>query len=258
MKSGGVVYVNVAQVNRGEVLKGKRVLITGGTSGIGFAIAEKFLLEGAAVLITGRDESKLSNAASLLENKAHTLLWDVSDISIVKTQIQKVINILGGLDIVINNAGVYSSVPFCSVDENNWNKIMDVNIKGLFFMCQSASLELKKNSGGGKIINISSIAGFQGYASPYGLSKASVNSLTVGLAKQLLQYNIIVNGIAPGNVATKMTGINPADNMYDTLSKNERAAMPIEIAEIALFLASDASNNIVGQMIICDGGATLL
>lgn len=251
------MYVNIAQLSKGEILKGRKVLITGGTSGIGYAIACKFISEGASVVITGRSLDRLNEAVASLGPKAFPLVWDIADCSLAEEKVREVVKLLGGIDIVVNNAGVYSSIPFQEVEQKLWDEVMDTNIKGVFFLCQAAVKYQMKNTGGGKIINISSIAGFQGYSSPYGISKASLNNLTVGLSKKFLQKKIIVNGIAPGNVATPMTGIN-INNMYDTLSKNGRAALPEEIAEIALFLASDAANNIVGQIIVCDGGATLI
>lgn len=259
IRNGGVVYVNVSTLANGEVLKGKRVLITGGTSGIGYAIAKKFLSEGAKVLITGRNEQRLAKAANSLNGDVFTLEWDVADVSISKERIIKVVALLGGLDIVINNAGVYTTVPFFSVDKTNWDYVMDTNIKGVFFLCQAAAEQMVNNLDGGKIINITSIRGFQGDCEPYGISKWGANGLTKGLARDLISKNIIVNGIAPGITATGINGIDINSNAYYAgEAKNGRVALPEEIAEIATFLASNAANNIVGQIIICDGGATLI
>ena len=258
IRKGGVVYVNVAQIDRGKILKGKSILITGGTSGIGYSIAKKFLSEGAKVLITGRDEKRLSEAAKSLDGDIHTLEWDVANVSILKEQMNNAVEILGRVDIVINNAGVYSTNSFASVDESNWDYVMNTNIKGLFFICQAAAKQMIKNQNGGKLINITSIRGIQGDCLPYGISKWGANGLTKGLARDLISKNIIVNGIAPGITATGINGIDVQENAYYAgESRNERVALPEEIAEIALFLASDSANNIVGQTIICDGGAML-
>ena len=259
IRRGGVVTVNLATLFKGEVLKDKRVLVTGGTSGIGYAVAEKFISEGAKVLITGRNEQRLEKAAKSLNGDVCTLLWDVADVSNSKEKIRKVVDLLGGLDIIINNAGVYTPDPFSSIDKTNWDFVMDTNIKGVFFLCQAAVEHLLNNSNGGKIINITSIRGFQGDCGPYGISKWGANGLTKGLARDLISKNIIVNGIAPGITASEINGIDVTKNAYYGAEvRNERVALPEEIAEIACFLSSDAANNIVGQIIICDGGSTLI
>ncbi len=260
LQKGGVVYVNIAQLNHGEILKGKRVLVTGGTSGIGLAITQKFLSEGAKVLITGRTVSRLKETSDKLAGKdIHTLVWDVTNSSIANEKMNEAVQILGGIDIVVNNAGVYSSVPFQLVDQNIWDRVMDTNIKGVFFVCQAVVRYMNENSNGGKIINITSIRAFQGDTAPYGISKWGLNGLTKGLARDLISKNIIVNGIAPGITATGINNIDAAENAYyNGEPRNRRIAFPEEIAESALFLASDAANNIVGQVICCDGGTTLI
>lgn len=261
IRKGGVVYVNVAQISRGEVLKGKRVLITGGTSGIGYAIADKFLSEGASVVITGRNNERLDEAVKKLEGNVHPLIWDVTDLSIVDDKIKETVKLLGGLDILINNAGIYSSTPFDRVDEKEWDRVMNTNLKSVYFICQSAIKHFIKNeqASTSKIINISSIRSIQGDTVPYGVSKWGVNSITKGLARDYISKNIIVNSIAPGITATKINNFKVDENaFFKGEPRNNRIALPEEMAEIALFLASDAANNIVGQTIICDGGATLI
>lgn len=259
IRKGGVVYVNVGQLAHGEILRDKHVLVTGGSSGIGYSIAKKFLSEGANVLITGRDEQKLLNATKSLGGSISYLIWDVSNTALAHEQMQKAAEILGGIDILVNNAGAYSNVPFSSVNEKIWNTIMDTNIKGVFFICQAAAHQMIHNTNGAKIINITSIRGFEGDCTPYGISKWGANGFTKGLAREFISKNVIVNGIAPGITATEINGINVKENAYCGYEpKNNRVALPEEIAEIALFLASDAANNIVGQTIICDGGSTLV
>jgi len=258
---GGVVYVNISQINHGKILKEKKILITGGSSGIGYAIAKKFLNEGAKVVITGRDTKNLLMAAKALNsNMLFYLQWDISDSSISKSKLAEVHAILGGIDVVINNAGLYTSTSFSDINEEIWDDVLNTNLKGLFFMCQAqAEYFINENKErGGKILNISSIRGFQGDCGPYGVSKWGVNGLTKGLARDLISKNILVNAIAPGITATKINGIDVNKNAYSSEPRNKRIALPEEIAELALFLASDASNNIVGQIIVCDGGTTLI
>jgi 3-oxoacyl-[acyl-carrier protein] reductase len=259
IKEGGVVYAQVAQISSGAILKGKRILITGGTSGIGFAIAKKFVSEGANIVITGRDKDRLDKALSMLEPHGNALLWDVSNSSIAKDKIEEVQIMLGGIDVIVNNAGVYTSGTFQRMHESEWDIVMNTNLKGLYFLAQAAVPVLQNNVNGGKIINISSIRGLQGDCVPYGISKWGVECFTKGLAKQLISKKIIVNAIAPGITATGINGINSTNNLFiKGEPRNGRVAIPEEIAEIALFLAGDAANNIIGQTIVCDGGATLI
>lgn len=258
LKWGGVVEVNVTPIGYDNILEGKKILVTGGSSGIGRAIAKKCLETGAKVVITGRNIERLKTTKEKLDSDNLFILeWDVSDINSTDKKIKEVINILGGLDIAFNNAGVYTTDPFLDVDIGEFDRVMDINIKGLFFTAQSISRYFLKNKQKGKIINIASIRGIQGTAEPYGISKWGVMGLTKGLGKDLAPKGIIVNGIAPGITATGINGIDTKENAYYSGTPNGRVALPEEIAEIAVFLASDAANHIVGEIIVCDGGESL-
>ncbi len=258
-KAGGVTQVNIAQINYGGILKGKRVLITGGSAGIGMAIAKKCLSEGATVVITGRNEAKLQSAASELHSPfLKTLAWDVSDISVIDQKLAECIALLGGhLNGLVNNAGILLDQSFFTATEDVWDKTYAVNSKGVFFLTQKVSGWWIKNKQLGKIINMSSTGGFLGAPYPYRMTKWDIVGLTKGLGATLSPYGIIVNGIAPGRIATEMLGRNDSDNIYDTLQPIKRMGLPEEIAELAVFLMSDAANYIVGQTILCDGGYTL-
>ena len=262
LRKGGVVYVNVSQVTYTECLKGRKALITGGGSGVGYAIAQKFLSSGAEVTITGRNPDKLAQvAAHLNSTRLHTLVWDAANISSTEKKINEAIQIMEGLDILVNNAGLYTFLPFEKIDEAEWDKIIHTNLKGTFFICQQAVKDFKKEKEKTrvkKIINISSTRGFQGDCGPYGISKWGVNALTKGLARDYTHEGILVNGIAPGIIATPLNGIDPRGNVFDGSNKEHRTAIAEEIAELALFLANDSSNHITGQIIACDGGETLL
>jgi len=258
MKYGGVVYVNISQINYNGILEGKRVLVTGGSSGIGYAIAKKCLEEGARVVITGRDIHKLNAVSKKIgSNNLLALEWDVSDSNLAREKIKEIELVLGGLDIVFNNAGVYTSKSFLEIEEEDWDTVMDINAKGLFFVCQAASDYFLKKSKSGKIINIASNRGILGDYGPYGMSKWGVIGLTKGLGRDLISKGIIVNGIAPGITATNINGVKVEENAFSDEPRNKRIGLPEEIAELALFLASDAANNIVGEVIVCDGGTSL-
>lgn len=261
LRDGGYRSVNVAQIQYGSMLSGKRILITGGSSGIGLSIARKAIDLGAKVLITGRDSLKLEKASFDLNNpNLRTLVWDVADMTKLKFRLAEVLEIFGGdFDILVNNAGVLSEKTFPSVTEEDWDRVYGINSKGLYFLTQEVCrfwLGAKDTSKIRKIINISSQGGFVGATYPYRMSKWDIAGLTQGLGISLASKNIIVNGIAPGIIATDMQKnyLRQGDNVFCDLNPLNRVAYPFEIAELAAFLLSDASNFIVAQTIVCDGG----
>ncbi|OJV86534.1 MAG: 3-oxoacyl-ACP reductase [Bacteroidia bacterium 44-10] len=263
-KHGGFSSTNISFINHGEILKDKNIIITGGSSGIGLSIAKKCIKEGATVLITGRNEEKLNRARDEINNpKLKTLVWDISIISEIQDNLQKTIELFEGrVDILVNNAGIVNGTQFPNVTEEIWDKIYDTNSKGLFFLSQSIGklwMKEKNRKSHKKIINISSQGGFVGATYPYRMTKWDIAGLTQGLGLKLAPYGIIVNGIAPGIIATQMQlgYLNQKENMYCSLNPIERYALPEEIAELAVFLMSDASNFIVGQTIVCDGGYSI-
>lgn len=254
-----IVKVSVSQIEYGKILDGKKVLVTGGSSGIGYATAKKCLGVGAKVVITGRNNDKLKKASEGLNSEnVFILKWDASDILSVDEMIDKASNLMGGLDIIFNNAGVYTDKQFMEIDEENFDNVMSTNIKGLFFIAKGVAKYFIENNQKGKIINITSVRGIQGTSEPYGISKWGTIGLTKGLARDLASKGIIVNGIAPGITASGINGIDVSNNAFSSGSLDKRVALPEEIAEIGLFLASDTSNHIIGQIIVCDGGETLI
>jgi 3-oxoacyl-[acyl-carrier protein] reductase len=261
---GGVKAVNIAQVQRGEVLKGKRVLITGGSAGIGLAIAKKCLSEGAIVVITGRSQQRLEFALKELgSSSAHAAQWDVSLISQRAEKHAEVVKLAGGpIDVLVNNAGILGgSRQFVDLTEDTWDELIAVNSKGLVFLTQHVVREWMQLKHCGKIINMSSMRGTLGVQDgPYGMSKWGLNGLTHGLGAKLAPHGIIVNGIAPGIIATDSIAIKNVDvekNAYLDYIPVKRIGLSEEIAELSVFLMSDAANYIVGQTIVCDGGYTL-
>lgn len=253
---GGYTNVNYTNIAYSEILKDKRVLITGGSEGIGFAIARKFSDAGAKVVITGRNEEKLKNAVKLSDGKLQSLKWDVCDIDRIKEKLQKVIDIIGGIDIFVNNAAYLTNeYPTVEVFDNT----MTTNVKAAYFLCKEVGrmMHIANREAGGHILNISSINSYQAYTHPYFISKRALNAITEGFAKEFVPYNIIVNAIAPGYCNSSINKQNIAENAFREEHLNKRITMPEEIAEIALFLCSGACNGIIGQTIVCDGGALL-
>lgn len=258
-RDGGITQVHIGQINYGGILKGKRILITGGSAGIGLAIAKKCLNEGAEVLITGRNSDKLESAKKELNTPLlYTLQWDISDVSIIEKRLEDALGLLKGpLDVLVNNAGVLIlNEGFPSISEKTWDITYSTNSKGLFFLSQNVVKLWRNNSFKGKIINISSTGGFLAANHPYRMTKWDVVGFTEWLGIALSPYGIIVNGIAPGRIATDMLNAS-SENVYDTRQPVCRFGLPEEVAELAVFLMSDAANYIVGQTIICDGGYTL-
>jgi len=187
-----------------------------------------------------------------------TLAWDVSNIPLQEEKLAEAMRLAGGgLDVLVNNAGILLPQSYFSTTEEVWDKTYAVNSKGVFFLTQGLSERWIKNKQPGKIINISSTSGFLGAICPYPMTKWDIVGLTSGLGKLLSPYGIIVNGIAPGRTATEMLNRNPDSNIYDTFQPVKRMGLPVEVAELAVFLMSDAANYIIGQTIICDGGYTL-
>ncbi len=259
---GGVIYVNVNQVAPMGQFQGKKVLITGGGSGFGFQMAKDFLAQGAEVMITGRKPQKLEKAkAELPSSKLHTIVWDQSDCSIIEDKLNEVIQELGGLDIAINNAGVWNSTNWRTVTEEEYDKIVDINTKGLYFLCKAETQYYLQSKLRGKIINITSIEGNRPGFIPYAISKWGAKCLTEGLAKEVAKDGIQVNAIAPG---VALTDINMAlknaskDNFYFPDHKTQRFTAIEEISNLAMFLASEQAPNLIGQTIAVDGGWTIL
>ena len=262
IKTGGVVYTNVSLVTPSNQLKGKTVFISGGTSGIGLGIAKCFLDEGAIVIISGRNEAKLKEVSNILNsNRLHTINWDCSDEKIAFEKLSLLVSTIGHIDIFINNAGVYDSASWDTVTPKMYDYVIDTNQRGLYFMCQEEGKYFVNNNRKGKIINITSIAGILSGFNPYNVSKWGAACITRGLAKELVRKGVCVNAIAPGNVVTNIhkgvQGKSVEDNAYTSQHPTGRYTLVEEVASLALYLASDSSNNMTGQVIAIDGGWTL-
>lgn len=262
IKTGGVVYTNVSLVSPNNQLKGKTVFISGGTSGIGLGIAKCLLDEGAIVIISGRNEAKLKEVSKHLNsNRLHTINWDCSNEKIASQKLSLLVSTIGHIDIFINNAGVYDSASWDTVTPEMYDSVINTNQRGLYFMCQEEGKYFVNNNRKGKIINITSIAGILSGFNPYNVSKWGAACITRGLAKELVKKGVCVNAIAPGNVITNIhkgvQGKSVEDNAYTSQHPTGRYTLVEEVASLALYLASDSSNNMTGQVIAIDGGWTL-
>jgi len=244
------------------LLAGKKALVTGASRGIGKAIALAYAAEGADIAVTSRKYANLTPLIEEIQNmgrKAIGFEWDISRIDKIDQRIEKIADKLEGLDTVVNNAGIIVKEKFLEVSEKGWDIVIDTNLKGLYFICQSAANLMIERKQSGKIINIASDAGLRGAKEPYGISKWGVIGLTRGIAKILLPYGILVNAIAPGPVATEIRNWYPGQSVEITSPTSpalpfQRRAYPDEIAKLAVFLASENSSRIAGSVITINGG----
>lgn len=233
--------------------RGSNVLIFGGGGGIGAECAYAFSQMGAEVVIAGRNEKKLKNICEYMKTKY--IVWDITKVSDNSSKLKVCEELLTGkVDIVINCAGVWSNESFLDVTEETFDKILDANIKGLFFICQLFAKYFIENKIRGRIVNVLSNTGTLPTVKPYGISKWGGIGLTKGLGMHLAEYGIIVNGVAPGAVATEMSGWKKGDCPARRASKIGRLAYPAEIAHVILQLAGFIGDNMPGEVIVCDGG----
>jgi len=245
---------------------GKRVLITGSSRGIGQATAKEFLQLGALVAINGRSKDTVEQAWLSLDKHENItkIVGDVSTVSGCQAIVEQAICSLGGLDVLVNAAGVGTSVSIAKTDEALWDAAMDINLKGTFFCCQAALPELKKS--GGSIVNIASDCGLQGEKklAAYCASKAGVVNMSKSMALDLAP-DVRINCICPGYVDTDMVrrdcidkASNPetVEQALKDYAPLKRFAAPLEIAKAVAYLASEYAVNITGTSLSIDGGTT--
>ena len=250
------LYANISYLTPKGCLKGKKVVITGGGRGLGYAMASKFISEGADVLIAGRNMKTLEESA--LRLKCKFLRLDVSCTSEFKMFIDNAESILGRIDVLVNNAGIsLHEKSFFDVTPETFDKQVDTNLKGSFFLSQSYISYLKKNNICGEVLFISSETGDTMDFRPYGLTKAAVNSMVQGLAYLFAKDGIRINAISPGITASDMTGIDKNGDLSYPRNMLGRIYLPEEVAETACFIISDASNCISGQIITLNNGKSI-
>ena len=238
-----------------DKLRGRTALITGAGRGIGRAIAELFAREGARVALADIDPATAGATAEEIGAGAFGLALDVADSASVRAGVDHTIANFGQLDILVNNAGYLIYTTFDSCSEEDWDRIVDINMKGTF-LCAQAVIPHMKERGQGVIINMTSLAAKTGGLAagpPYAAAKAGVLTLTIGLARALAPDRIRVNAIAPGVIDTAMTSA-PEHNQLKASIPIGHAGQPEDVAHCALFLASTDARHITGETIDVNGG----
>lgn len=256
---GVPIYHTTAQISylsASKKLKGKRIIVTGGGRGLGYAMAKKFVEEGASVLILGRNEQTLKESSQKIGCQYEVL--DVSDVTSHVQFLNKAEKMLGGLDCLVNNAGIsMHEMDYSAVTQESFDTQINTNLKGPFFLTQQFVRRIKELQHSASVLFISSETGETADERPYGWTKAATNSMVKGLAYRLASNGIRVNAVAPGVTASDMTGLKEDGNLYASNSPSGRIYLPEEVAEVASFLLSDVSGCISGQVITCNNGKTI-
>ena len=244
-----------------KLLKDKTALITGGSGGIGYAIAKSFIECGCKVIIAGTNINKLEKICLELGDNCKFIQLNLRNINEFNDKINEASKYFGKINILVNSAGIHiprKGLDFLNSTEQEYDQIMSLNLKGTYFLTQAFAKYLINNKIGGHILIISSQSALEPAWSPYRLSKWGIKGITAGLAQNLIKYGIIVNAIGPGPTATKMQDYEQGNSIYTDLNPIYRYTMPEEIAEYAKLLVSDLGNTIVGDTIYMSGGRGII
>jgi len=245
--------------------KNKVAIVTGAGQGIGFEMCSHLAKEGAQVYLNDMDQALARHAAQQINEATGgnciALAGDASDIAFINKMVDTAVAQFGKLDIAIANAGITLFGDFFTYSPESFNRVMQVNLSGTFFLAQAAANQMKKQVSGGSLLFTSSVTGHQAHKdlAAYGMSKAALEMLAKNLVIEISQFNINVNTIAPGATITERTSGDPAYNAtWSRLTPMGRPAAVTDIAGTAVFLVSDQARHITGQTLIVDGGWTCI
>ena len=247
-------------------LTGRRAIVTGASRGLGRAFALALAQAGADVALVSRSGDEIGAAAQQVAietgRRAVPIQADISARADVQRMLAETLDKLGGLDILINNAGVCFHRPSLEVPDEEWHQVFDINVHGLW-LCSTVAATHMRDAGGGVIVNIGSISSLivnrPQWQPAYNASKAAVHQLTKSLAAEWAQYNIRVNALAPGYVKTEMAPVDRPEFRQHWIedAPMKRYALPAEIAPSVVYLASDATSFMTGSVVVLDGGYTV-
>lgn len=252
-----IIRANITRLDPNQMLKERCAFITGGTSGIGYSIAEAYLEAGAKVVIAGRSQSKIQTAVEKLAQIGSCcgIVMDVTNTDLLKDCFSEAVSKYGRIDILVNNAGV-SGASIADATPEKFDMVLDTNLKGVFFLSQVAGKYMVENGIHGNILNISSASSIRPAACAYTISKWGIRGFTQGLARTLLPYGITVNALAPGPTLTPLLRKDSdAKDIAFPQTPSGRYALPCEIANMAVVLVSDIARLVVGDTVFMTGGA---
>ncbi|HEY0970989.1 MAG TPA: 3-oxoacyl-[acyl-carrier-protein] reductase [Gemmatimonadales bacterium] len=243
-------------------LSSRVALVTGSTRGIGRSIASTLAAAGARVAVVGRDQGRADEAAAAIggDERARGFACDISDPAQAARLVADVEAAFGQVDILVNNAGLTRDNLLVRIRDDDWDAVIDANLRGAFATTRAAARGMMKRRWG-RVINVASVVGITGNKGQanYAASKAGLIGLTKSVAKELASRNVLANVVAPGLIATDMTAAMPAE-AREAMSEQiplERVGAPEDVANAVLFLASDLASYITGQVLVVDGGMVM-
>ena len=242
-------------------LDGKVAIVTGGSRGIGLAIAALLAEDGAAVVVSGRDADRLQRAVKELETQgrtAHAVVADAASREDCDRLAAAAKERFGHIDVLVNNAGITRDGLLVRMKDEDWDRVMDVNLRGVFLLTRAVTKAMVRQKSGGRVINITSTAGVMGNAGQanYSAAKAGLIGLTKAAARELAHWSILVNAVAPGLIETDMAAALPVEARAALLAQVplKRIGTAREVAEVVRFLAGDGAAYITGQVFHVNGG----
>lgn len=241
----------------------RKALVTGASRGIGYAIAKKLAQNGDKIVITGRKKETLERVAKELGQNVFPMVWDAAEFDKADEKVREAAEMLGGLDIVVNNAGIFArrsewdKKSLLKTTVKEWQDVIDVNASAVFFTMQASVNYMLENGVRGNILNITSVAGEEPVFGAYGGSKILATGLTRGWGKMFASDGITINGIAPGPVATEMNNWHEGDSMKHDRIPYGRFATIDEVAALAMYLLDEKAKMICGETVIIDGAYSI-